>query len=85
VSTDGFDNAIRRNITDPGENISEVRREAALLKTGALQNAIIGSLLIGTAIPRARRSRRSRNSSPSAFVTTSSTPGPCSNPTPTRS
>ena len=43
MSTEGFETAIRRNVADTGGSISEVRREAALLKTGALQNAILNS------------------------------------------
>src|ERR1700689_4190657 len=37
------DTEIASNATGPADVVTEVRREAALLKTGALQNAILNS------------------------------------------
>jgi len=41
--TETFDSDVLCDVADAGKIISEVRREAALLKTGALQNAILNS------------------------------------------
>ena len=43
MSADAFDSDVLDDDAGTGEVISEVRREAALLKTGALQNAILNS------------------------------------------
>ena len=43
MSAETSDRDARRNPADAGKPVSEVGREAALLKTGALQNAILNS------------------------------------------
>src|SRR5678815_4043655 len=43
MSVNAFDADVLDDETGTGEVIAEVRREAALLKTGALQNAILNS------------------------------------------
>ena len=43
MSANAFDSDVLDDDAGTGEVIAEVRREAALLKTGALQNAILNS------------------------------------------
>src|SRR5690349_14458625 len=43
MSADTFDSHLLDDEADPASGVSEIRRDAALLKTGALQNAILNS------------------------------------------
>src|SRR4051812_3888747 len=43
MSADAFDSSVIDDEADPASGVFEIRRDAALLKTGALQNAILNS------------------------------------------
>src|SRR3954463_10879969 len=43
MSAEAFDSYLLDDEADPASGVSEIRRDAALLKTGALQNAILNS------------------------------------------
>jgi len=65
--------AILASDAGKGEGITEVRRQEALLITGALQNAIFNSANFRASPPMPRASSRSSTSAPSACSATRQT------------